>query len=319
MAVNDKISQADYNSIRTKLVNVIGPGTGNTGWGQTVYSTAVSEGNTVTPNEWANLGYDIVNAYKHIYGTNPVLASPAEGGTIRYSTTFTPASSDSPITQFDTFANTITTNRFAVHSTQSFTTDKGSVSQTWPGPLGTRWKVKISCLVTVTFSNATQARYFFNSGGRIRFSSTQSGGSGYAQNLSWRNLLSSITTAEFGGGYPGTSNTPLDGKNFYRCTDVFGVCFTATASNPYSANSFKVSARTPNITNNSTGTASSLEFLVEWVDDHVGIAGGPDRVDGTFALSASTLTASGVLVPVSSGTFTTETPSVSLGAIGTTG
>lgn len=315
MAVNDKISQADYNSIRTKLINVIGTGSSNFGWGQSTYSTPVAEGNYVTINEWANLGYDLVNAYKHIYGTNPVLATPAEGGTVRYSATFTPATSDSPMIQFDTYANTIVANRFTVDSTQSFTTDKGSVSQSWPGSLGTQWTAKIQCIVSVTFTNATQARYFFNSGGLIRFSSTQSGGSGYAQNISWRNLLSSVTDASFGGGTPGTGVSPLNGRNFYRCTNQFGNWYTKSASNPYSANSFKVSARTPTIADNSQGTASTVEFLVEWADDHVGIAGGPDRVDGTFSLAVSTLTASGVLIPASSGVFSVETPSVTINPI----
>ena len=316
MAVNDKISQADYNSVRTKLVDVIGPGSSNFGWGQTVYSTPVAEGNKVTINEWANLGYDIINAYKHIYGTNPTLASPLEGGNIRYSTTFTPATTDSPITQFDTYANTIVSNRFTVHSTQSFTTNKGSVSQTWPGTLGTQWTSKIQCLVTVNFTDATQARYFFNSGGLIRFLSTQSGGSGYAQNTSWRNLLASVGQAGFGGGTNSYTVDPNDGANFYRCTNTFvNPALTFTASNPYSANEFRIFARTPGVVDNSNGTASTIEFLVEWNDAHVGIAGGPDRVDGTFTLSLSTLTASGVLVPVGTGTFVTETPSVTINPI----
>lgn len=307
MAVNDKISQADYNSIRNKLVNVIGPGSANFGWGQTIVSTPITEGNRVTVNEWANLGYDIVNAYKHIYGSNPVLAAPADGGTIRYSNTFTPASTDSPNAQFDIFANTITTNRFVVHSTQSFTTDKGSVDQTWPGPLGTQWTSKIKSKVTVTFSSATQARYFFNSGGLIRFSSAQEGGSGYAQNTSWRSLLTSIGNVTFGGGTSGT--------NFYSCTSTLGLSSSASASSPYSSNSFKIFARTPDVANNSTGTALKVEFSVEWVDDHVGLGGGPDRVDGKFTLNVSTLTASGTLVPVGTGVITVETPAVSIEAI----
>lgn len=307
MAVNDKISQSEYNSIRAKLINVIGPGSANYGWGQNTVSLPVSEGNTVTINEWANLGYDIINAYKHIYGTIPTLATPTDGGKIRYSTTFTPATNDSPVTQFDTYANTITTNRFTVHSTQSFTTDKGSVSQTWPGTLGTQWNVKIQCIVSVTFTTATQARYFFNSGGLIRFSSAQSGGSGYAQNTSWRNLLTTVGTVSFGGGTAGT--------NFYSCTTTPGVWTTTSGSTPYSANAFKISASTPTVANNSSGTAKTVEFLVEWLDSHVGLGGGPDRVDGTFSLNVSTLTATGTFIPVTAGTVIVETPSVTINSI----
>lgn len=307
MAVNDKISQAEYNSIRTKLINVIGPGSANFGWGQRTVSSPVAEGNPVTINEWANLGYDIVNAYKHIYGSNPVLASAAEGGTIRYSTTFTPSTSDSPVTQFDTFANTIISNRFIVHSTQSYTTNNGLVSQTWPGTLGTQWNEKIQCIVSVTFTSATQARYFFNSGGLIRFSSTQSGGSGYAQNTSWQNLLTTVGIVSFGGGTSGT--------NFYNCTTTPGVSSATTGSTPYSANVFRVSASTPEVANNSAGTAKTVQFLVEWLDSHVGKGGGPDRVDGTFSLSVSTLTATGNLIPVSMGSFIVEPPTVTINPI----
>ena len=63
-AVNSVIVQADYNSIRNKIIAVLGSGSGNSGYGQQsrIQSTAVAEGTTVTINEWANLRYDIINA-----------------------------------------------------------------------------------------------------------------------------------------------------------------------------------------------------------------------------------------------------------------
>ena len=66
-AVNSTILKVDYNSIRDKVVGVLGFGSGNFGYGQQarIQSTAVSEDSKVTINEWANLRYDIINAYKH--------------------------------------------------------------------------------------------------------------------------------------------------------------------------------------------------------------------------------------------------------------
>jgi hypothetical protein len=79
-AVNSIIVQADYNSIRNKVIAVLGNGSGNSGYGQQarIVSTAVAEGTKVTINEWANLRFDIINAYKHINGSNPVTAVVSE-------------------------------------------------------------------------------------------------------------------------------------------------------------------------------------------------------------------------------------------------
>jgi len=282
MAVNDKISQADYNSIRNKVVPIIGTGSSNSGYGQFVVSSAVAEGQKVSYNDWMKLGYDIINCYKHQQGTNPAVAVVAEGNTIRYSTTFTPAATDSPVTQLDSWANTVVSNKFTIAPSQSYTTNVGTVTQTWPGVYGNTWSVRIQCTVTVTFSNADQARYFFNSGGEIRFTSSRSGGQNIPQNTSWTNLLSSVGTVAWGGNKPGTGTSPNDNLNYYRCSNIFSNFYSASASTPYGSNSYILAARTPGIANNSSGTASSIEFQITWNDAHVGDSGGPDFVDGTL-------------------------------------
>ena len=317
MAVNDKVTKNEYNNIRSKLVNVLGTGTGNSGWGMTIVSSAVAEGNTVTVNEWTNLGYDIINGYKHIAGTTPAIASVAEGGTIRYSTTFTPTSSDVPVTQYDQWANTIAASPFTVSGTSSITTNKGSSSTTWPGAYGSTWTVKVSCTVTVDFSTAEKARFFFNSGGEIRFAASRSLGSASTQNTSWTNLLSAAGTRAWGANKPNTGTSPADCTNFFRCTNSYAVWYATTGSTPYSSNTYRIQARTPDVVNNSTGTARRIQFLVEWIDDHVGIAGGFDQVDGTISLNVSTLEASQVLVPAAAGNFSVESPTVTIGAVTT--
>ena len=125
-AVNSKIIKADYNSIRDKVVAVLGNGSGNSGYGQQarIVSTAVDENTKVTINEWANLRFDIINAYKHINGSNPTTAVVAEGNTIRYTGSFTPdtGAADVPQKQYDDWANDITNTRFTVAAGESATT-----------------------------------------------------------------------------------------------------------------------------------------------------------------------------------------------------
>lgn len=324
-SVNSKIIQADYNSIRDKLVSVLGTGSGNTGWGQAskIVSSAVSTSSKVTINEWANLRLDIINAYKHIYGSNPITAQVTEGRTIRYTNNFTPDTGtlDVPQRQYDVWADNITTNRFIVAGGESGTSTAQSTSRTGS------WITQSSCTITFSFPTANEARYFFNSGGQIRISSSRSGGVTSSQNTAWTSLLSTAGTQNFGGNNPGTGTSPSNGLNWYRTTDAFQTYYTATSSSPYGSNNWQLQARcTGGVTNNSTGTALSGEIRVLWNDGYVDPATAPhtpstiapeDYVDGTLTVNVSYLYATGIMVP-NSAVFTVTQPTVSLGAISAT-
>jgi hypothetical protein len=327
-AVNSKIFTVDYNSIRDKIVAVLGSGSGNTGYGQQtrIQSTAVSDDSKVTINEWANLRYDIINAYKHIIGSAPTTAVVSEGGTIRYTTSFTPdtGSLDVPQKQYDTWADTITAARFTVAAGESASTAVVSSSKT------TAWISQCTCTIQVYWSNANDARYWFNSGGQIRISASRSGGAVSAQNTSWTSLLSSAGTQLFGAVLPNPNTTPNDGTNWYRTSSTFQTYYTATASSPYGSNNYQIQARCVDQPSNSSGLASQLEIRVLFTDGYVdpGIAfipPGPqtattadflpdDVVDGTLTVNVSSLYATGIMVPASS-IFTVTQPTISVSAV----
>ena len=325
-AVNSKILQADYNDIRNKIVAVLGNGSVNFGWGQQarINSSAVAEGNKVTINEWANLRYDVINAYKHINGSNPTTAQVAEGNTIRYTSNFTPdtGSLDVPQKQYDDWATDITNTRFTVAAGESVVT--AAISQTKT----TAWNGTVSCVIGFYFGSANEARYFFNSGGQIRISSSRTGGTSSAQNTAWTNLLTAVGTQTFGANNPGIGTTPSDGLNWYRCTSTFQTYYTGTASSPYGSNNIQLQARVTDVTNNSTGTAAYGEIRVVFTDGYtdpvVGIppgrAFGPDSVppddlvDGTLTVSCNLRYATGIMVP-SSAVFTVSQPTLGIGAI----
>ena len=146
MPVNDKIVRSDYNNLRNKINPVLGTGSADQGWGQTVQSTEQTVSDRVTINEWGRLRYDIINGWKHIYGVTPTLVSVPEGQTVRYSTSFTPETTgliDAPLTQYDSYLNTIVSNRFTVHPSQSATFNWAASSTAWPGVFGAYWTSKI--------------------------------------------------------------------------------------------------------------------------------------------------------------------------------
>jgi hypothetical protein len=328
MPVNDIITQAEYNNIRNKVVGVLGTGSGNSGYGQPLNSSAVAEGNRVTINEYANLRLDIINAWVHQAGSAPSTVTVAEGNTIRFSAV------DAPVTTYDALANTLIANRFNLGAGQSaVAVPTGSpVSRTWTGVGGDIWNSSISCTITVQWPSANQARFFWNSGGQIRITSSRSGGSGTTQNTQWTSILSTAGTQSFGGDNPSSGTSPSNGQNWYRLTNSFQTYYTLAGSTPYGSNSYNLQARVTDTANNSVGTAASSEFRVLFTDNYVdpgtvlqpgeSVPRNPadfppgDSVDGTFSVAVSLVYATGVLVPGSLGNFTVTQPTVTIGSIG---
>jgi hypothetical protein len=74
------------------------------------------------------------------------------------------------------------------------------------------------------------------------------------------------------------------------------------------------------VVNNTTGTANSVDFLLEFIDNYTDTGGIPnppptDDVDGIFSVSASTLYATGIMIPTGTGNFVVESPTVTVSGI----
>jgi hypothetical protein len=338
MTVNAKIRVIDYNFMQNEVARVLGTGVANFGYGQPVASSPVSLASKITVNEIAALRNDIILCYRHIFDTIPTeLANPNVGELIKWTPIGTttsefdvsefnedeynvvsPTSPDiSPFNQFPEFASDIVNNRF---SPSPFLEDRlsqpqNTTSTTWPGSFGEFWRTTIECRVTVSFPTADDARYFFNTGGQIKFSSTRTGGSDTDQNNIWSSFLQNTVGLQgFGGNFPTPGIGDMTGGNFYRLRNNFTApYYDVPKEGLYSLNRFRLWARTIDAPNNdnSSGGATSLEFLIEWVDDSVGTGGGPDQVDGTISLFVRE---SKVTAPPT-GIFTVQSPAVSIGRI----
>ena len=320
MAVNDKIRVADYNAIRSTVVDNLGTGAGPFGYGQALNSSAVAEGTKLTVTHIDQLRNDIINAWTHIFGTAPTPTTVVEGGTVRFN------SSNAPVDAYQAIANTINSNRFTVAGSQSAVNVPTAPSSTaWPGIYGASWTSLIQCTVTATWPDANQARAFWNSGGQIRFTASRTGGTNNNQNNAWTGILSSAGTQSYGGNNPGTGVSPNDGQNWYRCTNSRQLWYSLSGSSPYGSNTYKIYARTLDAAsgNNSTGTARQGEWHIEFADNYVDPGQHPsnplpdyiDSVDGTFSISVSLLYATGILVPLTLGNFSVTLPLVTISAI----
>lgn len=229
---------------------------------------------------------------------------------------------DYPKTNYLSVINNLSTaaNRFRIDTTaNAITVNKGDTEITFPNSTNGFWTSRLSITVSLSFTDSNRARYFFNSGGEIRFAMSRTGGTSTSQNASWTTLLSTVTTEvpKFGGNKPGTGLTPSNGQNWYRLSNAYNTWYTKSASSPYGSNSVRIQARcSGGPVNNSTGSASQMEFLIEFIDNYTdpGPPAPGDLVDGTFNISITTLEASGFLSPFSLGNFTVESPTTLFGS-----
>jgi hypothetical protein len=300
MTIGSEILASNYVAIQDKAQSILGSGIGSRGYGQTVSSSDVFTGNIITKEQWDLLRYDIVNIRVHQDGLPPSIITINVGDPIGYGAA-------SPNTNYDALMDTAIANRFNVASNQSI------VSAGPTRSYSSAWGTSAQSTLTATFSTANEARYFFNSGGKIRITSGLSGSSNTSQNNAWVSFLNTAGTQAFGAA----TNQFV---NFYTLTNSYQIYYQGSLTTPYSANNYKLEARC-NVANNSTGTATEVYLRVTLSDTYVdpdtlSFANNQppgDSVDGTLTISVDELKASGNLIP--SGTFTITSPTYSLSAI----
>jgi len=273
----------------------MGPGSTNSGYGQTLNApTALSSGATVTKAQWDNLRFDIYNAIVHQTGSAPSITTINEGDVIRYGTSH-------PNFQYNTLADQAITNKFNLGTGQFVTEAIGSQSRF------SNWTSLVTSTVTINFADNNACRYFFNSGGKIRFASTRSGGSGTLQDQRWSSLLSGAGQPFFAGNstlYPASGgNATYNNIGFWQLTTSDQQVWSFQASSPYTANTWVLQAR---LASGTTSTATSVILTVRWQDNYVDPATSPhtpttvlpfDEVTGTLSLSVDQVRARGELAP----------------------
>jgi hypothetical protein len=310
-----KIAAADYNYLRTEIRAIIddlgrnNPGSrSSAGYGQLMQSSEISAGTIIAKQHWDNLRNDLINIGLHQTGVEPTIVSATDP--VLYS-------ASAPNYRYQDLAQSFFATRFNIGVGRSVINQRDTISRTGS------WNTECSTVLTVTFpgyirsgdstviSNIDHARYFFNAGGKIRFTSSRTGGDTTAQNKAWSDLLSRIGTVQFGGNIVG----PL---SFYKLTNIYQEFYRANPEiSQYTVNSYTIDAKC-NVANNSSGGATQIDFRITWVDGYTdpddisgsSITFGPtDEVNGTLSLLIEDAVPFGTMVP--SGTFIVPNPNYS--------
>ena len=298
MTIGTSIFASQYVAIQDKAQSLLGAGSTTKGYGQTVQSADVFVGNIITKAQWDLLRFDVINIKMHQDGVMPAVVQVATGDAIGFGP-------GSPNTNYDILLEQAIVNKFVLADNQSIVTAKAT--ETYSPPWATQAQTTLTCV----FADATTARYFFNSGGKIRITSTLAAtGTPTAQVNAWVNFLASVGTRSFGA-----DTDPA--INYYTLTNVYQIFYQSSLSSPYSANNYKLEAKT-NVSNNSTGTASEVQIRNTLSDTYTDPGPEPspppgDSVVGTLTVNVVEVKASGLLQP--SGNFTVTSPTYSLSSI----
>lgn len=256
------VTAARYNDLQAKIANVLGNGSGQFGYGQTLVSSQVAAETLIDSQHMSDLYTDMINARVHQVGSIPnSIATVSAGQVIEEDSSDT--GTGRGIIQYEDLADTIEANKDLIYtadtSQSTITANKTSSSRT------TAWAGVVDHVVTVTFASADARRHFFNAGGEIRFTADLDPAASNGKNNDWNNLLAAMGTVKFksnnctsDGSAPGTS---FDIGNF-ELTDSYQLVFQKDGTGVYAENDYNISAK-----ENST---TVLEFRIQFRDDDAG-------------------------------------------------
>ena len=306
VSTGDNITAAQFNSLQSRVENVMGTGSGDSGYGQTLSSAQVAVTDTVQATDMINIKTDIDKANNHQIGSNSSISAIAVGKVIGADATGDTTASLTDTTggfnDYETAVGVIETNKLSIDSGNS------SVESAISSQRTTNWNGIITHDFNITFSDANQRRYFFNAGGEIRFSASRAGGSSYSKNTDWTNMLSNMGTIKFGRTdttCTGTGTTTTIGNS--DLTSTYQTIFTKDGSGNYAENQYEVQARYQTV----DGQDKVLQFTVRFEDNDAGdqqggFLPGPavdEDVSGTITSTIQQLRATGSNVAVTTPSY----------------
>jgi hypothetical protein len=258
IGTGNSIVASDYNSIQTTVANILGIGSGNTGYGQTVSSIQVAAGITITASQMLNLKSDLDKISYHQNNAASTAPSVSVGGTITAADWAT----------FSDQATSLNSSRFTLSSAQA--TETIGVNPTF-----TNWNGTRTHTVTVTFASSDAARYFFNSGSQIRINPSQTGyNSSISKGGRWAAIFSTVTF-----NYANWAAMTGTDQQIYIATDtgtysgnIFKVLARADASNLYLTMKFQDTGLTGNVDENVDGITTSTVSHYRATGSYVSVA-----------------------------------------------
>ena len=296
------IEDTDYTTVYNKIAAVYGRN--DDGYGQTMAANPAANNVTIYAAEWQNLRNYVLNSRVHQIGTAATLNAINTGDVINYA---------NHLGAINTMADACVVGKRTIHSTQ-YSEEANQLTGTYNTATGNWGPVqRLSYSVQITGADMNGdgkergLRYFFNSGGSMKFRFSLTGGSG-PKFTDWSNLMANIGTitlnynsisagqgnqSAFTGGFDNIGTTQIE---IYKRNTITGTV--------YSENYFNILAYRQPIN-------GMIFFNFNWYDmdtgdQRGGVLPGPavdEQVTGTMNSAIDQIRATGSYVQVASPSY----------------
>ena len=286
MAVNsgNTIKANDYNSLQSRILQILGNGSADFGYGQAVQSSQVNpltditalDGDSVTQDQIQNLLDDFNTVHTHQngepininnYNIGDIIGADASADDLQFdesgTRTFINQDTSKGVNDFYNIIGALETNRLTIANNQI-------ASQTVINDESTRdWSDSVDSEFTVQFSSTNERRHFFNAGGRITFEGTvdlsTSTGDSFSRDSGWKDIIENPGVIIFdanGTVQTGSNNGisfPDNAIGNYQLISTYQTIIRKDASAGLYSNSYwEIQAR--------ENSPSEIEFRVELVN-----------------------------------------------------
>lgn len=288
------IDHRRFNQIRDKVVQVMGQGFGNFGYGQTnLESRRATESGLIRAEDFNKLRDDVLRMRQHQTGVDRANL-PTNDQEFLKLLTGTGAIEDRDFieelhfTNLDNAATAGINSRFAIGGDPTgnpeFTLETYINTPNGPGTSGgvivqrtDSWNGNLTHTTRVQFRNGNEARYFFNAGGELIITPSFSPSVNDAKNLAWERLLNVLVgSVRLGHNY--TTNTGTGGGGtqfgFYNLTTVPRVIYQKSSDPTYGENLYRIQAfvnssdNDPNSPGYNQNVATQITITIEFLDLH---------------------------------------------------
>jgi hypothetical protein len=305
---NTLIFANDYNVIQSKVASVMGEGSGTKGYGQTIASSQVGQFAKITASQWNNLRSDVLRARQHQTGqnlTSDLIVASA-------STIISDAQRAALLNMAIDAENPVDSNQALIPVSPPPPTELARSNLVAEQVRTQKWNGRITQTIDVIWPTANDARYFFNSGGNIEFSSSFSPSVPGLKGISWSTLLQNMGTFRFDWDRVFTTGTAdqVGTQGFYKLTTIpTFIAQKSTSSSAYIPNEYYITAR---VNSTLANERRILTFVINWDDSSGAPPSFPDPgfgidedVEGTLTSQVQVVRSiNNVVIPVPNATTT---------------
>jgi len=292
VAVGSRITAANYNTLQSRIANILGAGFEQSGYGQSLVSRVVDTDTVITAEHMELLRTDLNRICVHQTGSLSNLSELEPGDKIGANAVGGDATKG--FNAYIALMDILEPNAQVVDPTQ--VTLETALTSVRYSP----WNGQPVHSFTVTWNSQDQRRAFFNAGGEIHMSA-EIAGDITPKGLDWNSMLTNMGTIKFGKN--ATTKTGSGGSAYsignYQMSSSYQLIFERSGQNStYAENRYYIYAKEV--------STRAIQFRIEFLDADSGDPNVDETIFGTLTSLVKQLRPTGGYVSIVSPSYSNQ-------------